>query len=148
LFSKLCVAGAELLSSTIKGLENGSITPQKQSEAEISYAPMLTKEMGLLDFNKTATELWYLIRGFNPWPLTYFYCNERRFKVYDAEPFNVSGHISGEFFIKDGKAYIGCAENTALMLKEICPDGSKKMDSAAFINGRFISEGQNLINQE
>ena len=144
LFDKLCIAGAELLSSTVKGLENGSIKPQKQSEKDATYAPMLTKEMGLLDFGKTATELWWLIRGFNPWPLTYFYYNERRFKVFDATPQNISGHQIGEFFVADGKAYIACAENTALMIKEICPDGSKRMDGSAFINGRFIKDGEIL----
>ena len=78
LFDKLCTAGAELLSTTIKGLEDGSVTPKKQNEEDATYAPMLNKEMGLLDFNKTATELWWLIRGFNPWPLTYFYYNAQQ----------------------------------------------------------------------
>lgn len=141
LFDKLCLKGAELLSTTVKGLEEGSITPKKQSENEATYAPILNKEMGLLDFKKTATELWYLIRGLNPWPLTFFYYNERRYKVYSAEPVNISGHNVGEFFIKDGKPYIACADNSALLIKEICPDGSKKMDSSAFVNGRFIAEG-------
>ncbi len=146
LFDKLCVAGAELLSSTIKGLEKGIITPKKQSEEDANYAPMLTKEMGLLDFNKTATELCCLVRGFNPWPLTYFYYNERRFKLFNAVAENISGYTAGEFFVKDSKAYIACGDNTALQIKEICPDGSKKMDSSAFINGRFIPNGANLNN--
>ena len=144
LFDKLCAVGAELLSSTIKGLEDGSVTPKKQNEEDATYAPMLNKEMGMLDFNKTATELWWLIRGFNPWPLTYFYYNDRRYKVFDAEPHCIKGYNVGDFFVRDGKAYIACAENTALMIKEICPDGSKRMDSAAFINGRFIPDGENL----
>lgn len=146
LFDKLCLEGAKLLSSTIKGLESGAIVPKKQSEEGANYAPMLSKEMGLLDFNKTATELWWLVRGFNPWPLTYFYYNERRFKVFEVEPKNISGHKTGEFFIMDGKAYIACADNTALLIKEICPDGSKRMDSSAFINGRFIPSGEVLNN--
>ena len=142
LFDKLCLKGAELLSTTVKGLEEGSITPKKQSENEATYAPILSKEMGLLNFGKNADELWHLIRGLNPWPLTYFYYNERRYKVYSAEPVNISGRSVGEFFIKDGKPFIACAENSALLIKEICPDGSKKMDSSAFVNGRFIAEGE------
>ncbi len=144
LFDKLCLAGAELLSTTVKGLEEGSITPKKQSENEATYAPILSKEMGLLDFGKNADELWHLIRGLNPWPLTYFYCKERRYKVYSAEPVRISGRSVGEFFIKDGKPFIACGENSALLIKEICPDGSKKMDSLAFVNGRFIAEGEIL----
>ena len=144
LFDKLCIEGAKLLSSTIKGLESGNITPKKQPDEGANYAPMLTKEMGLLDFGKNANELWCLIRGFNPWPLTYFYYNERRFKVFDAKPLNIKGYIAGEFFIEGSKAFIACGENTALEIIEICPDGSKKMNSSAFINGRFIASGEML----
>ncbi|MEE1026134.1 MAG: hypothetical protein U0L55_03895, partial [Acutalibacteraceae bacterium] len=64
------------------------------------------------------------------------------YKVYSAEPVNISGRSVGEFFIKDGKPFIACADNSALLIKEICPDGSKKMDSLAFVNGRFIAEGE------
>ena len=146
LFDKLCIEGAKLLSSTIKGLENGTITPVKQPEEGSNYAPMLTKEMGQLDFTKNAFELCNLIRGFNPWPLTYFYYNERRFKVFSAEATALKGnHSLGEFFVENGNAFIACGESTALIIKEICPDGSKKMDSSAFINGRFI-KNQDIIN--
>lgn len=141
LFDKLCLEGAKLLSSTIKGLESGSITPKKQDDNGANYAPMLTKEMGLLDFSKNANELWCLIRGFNPWPLTYFYYNDRRFKVFSATPINAKGHSAGEFFVEGKEAFIACGEDTALKITEICPDGSKKMDAAAFVNGRFISNG-------
>lgn len=144
LFDKLCLEGAKMLSSTIKGLENKSITPKKQGEDGTNYAPMLTKEMGLLDFSKNANELWCLIRGFNPWPLTYFYYNDRRFKVFSANPVKVGGHSVGEYFTEGKKVFIACGENTALEILEICPDGSKKMDSAAFVNGRFIPDGENL----
>lgn len=146
LFDKLCYEGAALLSSTVKALEKGSIIPQKQDDEGANYAPMLTKEMGLLDFNKNANELWYLIRGFNPWPLTYFYYNERRFKVFSAKPINTINHSAGEFFVEGKQAFIACGENTALEILEICPDGSKKMDSAAFVNGRFIQNGDILNN--
>ena len=141
LFDKLCKEGAKLLSSTLTGLVNGTITPKKQPEEGSNYAPMLTKEMGQLDFSKNAFELCNLTRGFNPWPLTYFYYNERRFKVFVAEATNLKGNREiGEFFVDSGNAFITCGENTALVIKEICPDGSKKMDSSAFINGRFIKD--------
>ena len=52
----------------------------------------------------------------------------------------------GEFFIEGKHAFIACGENTALEILEICPDGSKKMDSAAFVNGRFIQNGDILNN--
>lgn len=141
LFDKLCHEGAKLLSSTLKGLEDGSVVPKKQPKEGANYAPMLTKEMGCLDFNKTAYELNCLIRGFNPWPLTYFYYNDRRFKLIAADAVCKTGHKPGEYFEEQGSAYIACNNDTAIMIKEICPDGSKRMDSKAFINGRFIKPG-------
>ena len=146
LFDKLCLEGAKLLSTTVKGLENGSITPKKQDENGANYAPILTKEMGKLDFTKSADELDCLIRGFNPWPLTYFFYNDRRFKVISAKKAIDGDHKCGEYFEKDGEAFIGCGEGTALKITEICPDGSKKMDAKAFINGRFITAGDIVNN--
>lgn len=141
LHDKLSLLGAELLSKTIKGLESNEITPKKQDDSKANYAPILTKEMGRLDFSKSANELSCLIRGLNSWPLTYFYHNDRRFKVWSAKAVELAGYEVGEFVIKGSDAYIVCGENTALMLLEICPDGSKKMDAKAFINGRFIANG-------
>lgn len=141
LFDKLCKLGAETLSKTLVGLENKTITPIKQDESKATYAPILTKEMGKLDFTKNANELSCLIRGFNSWPLTYFYYNDRRFKVWSAKPVKVTGHMAAEYFEESGNAYIACGDDTALQICEICPDGSKKMDAKAFINGRFIQNG-------
>ena len=141
LFDKLCVLGADLLSSTLKGVAEGTIKPQKQSNEGSNYAPILTKEMGRLDFKKSAKELDFLIRGFNPWPLTFFFYGDRRFKVISAKPLDYQGKKPGEYFEENGRAYIACGENSALEINLICPDGSKKMDSKAFINGRFIPNG-------
>lgn len=141
LFDRLCILGAELLSSTAKGLEARTITPKKQPEEGATYAPMLTKEMGKLDFKKSASELSCLIRGFNSWPLTYFFYDNRRFKVISAVPVEGISRKAGEYFEEKGEAYIACADNSALRITEICPDGSKRMESKAFINGRFIPVG-------
>ena len=66
LFDKLMVLGAEAILETLEGLENGSITPEKQGESPTDYAKMLTKAMGLIDFTRTAAELDCFIRGMNP----------------------------------------------------------------------------------
>lgn len=144
LHDRMALAGAELLSSTVTGLANGQIKPVKQPEEGVTYAPILTKEMGKLDFSKSAEELSCLIRGFYSWPLTYFLYGARRFKVWKAEPVCGSQHPAGTYFEKDGMPYIACGEDSALKLLEICPDGSKKMDAKAFINGRFIEAGAML----
>ena len=141
LHDRMSVVGAELLSETIKGLENGTVTPIKQPEEGASYAPMITKQMGQLDFSKSARELDCLIRGFTPWPLSYFYSDNRRFKIYSARPGADTSKKPGTIFYTAGKVLVACGDGRSLEITEICPDGSKRMESAAFINGRFIEDG-------
>ena len=65
--------------------------------------------------------------------------------IENLKPESTFGNSRFDFsFIKDGKPFIACGENSALLIKEICPDGSKKMDSLAFVDGRFIAEGEIL----
>lgn len=141
LHDRMALAGAKLLSSTIFGLVEGRIQPVKQPEEGVSYAPILTKEMGKLDFSKSAECLSCLIRGFYSWPLTYFVHGTRRFKVWQAEPVCGCAYQPGTYFEQDGEPMIACGEDSALRLVEICPDGSKKMDARAFVNGRFLEIG-------
>ncbi len=144
LHDKLSLAGAELLSVTLEELEKGTVTPEKQPD-EATYAPILTKEMGFLDFTKPAYTLDCLIRGFTPWPLTYFYFEGRRFKVLKAKPCDTSKYKdTGILYEENGEVYISCGGGTSLKIENVCPDGSKKMDASAFLNGRFIASGSKL----
>ena len=140
LHDKMSVVGAEALAETISLLEKGNIIPKKQPNDGVSYAPIITKQMGQLDFRKSAEELDCLVRGFTPWPLSYFYYDGRRFKVYSAAVSEKTAKEPGTLFYEKGKILIACGNLSALEIKEICPDGSKKMNAASFINGRFIED--------
>ena len=141
LFLRLSQMGAELLSKTVTALAAGTLKATPQPQAGVTHAPIITKEMGVLNFNQTAAQLDCLIRGFTPWPATFFYANGRRFKVLKAAPAAVSLLGGpGTACFKNGHFYICCAQNTVLEVLELCPEGSKKMAAAAFINGRFLSE--------
>ncbi len=144
LHDKLSEVGSKLICSTLLGLENGTVKPIPQPSEGVTHAPILTKEMGRLDFNKTAAELDCLIRGFTPWPLCYFYFEGRRFKVLKALPVKGENTEPGILFEKGGEVFISCGKNSALQIINICPDGSKKMDYKAFLNGRFIESGSKL----
>ena len=81
---KLSEVGAKLLVRTLKGLEEGSITPVKQ-EGESCYASMIDKTMGNLDFTRPAVELERLIRGLNPVPAAYTYLEGRKVKLWSPK---------------------------------------------------------------
>lgn len=142
LFEKLSTMGAELLSKTVTALENGTVTPVPQPEIGATHAPIISKEMGVLQFSKTAGELDCLIRGFTPWPAACFYYENRRFKVLSAAVASVTAlKEPGTVFYQNGRFYISCAQQTVLEILTVCPEGSKKMEAPAFINGRFLPEG-------
>ncbi len=145
LFNKLSKLGAKLIVSTVDKLKKGQINPRKQPEQGVSYAPIIKKSMGELDFNRPAAELYNLIRGFTPWPLAYFKYNDRRYKIFSASPDLKSNLPVGSLFYSENAAFVVCGDQMTLRINEICPDGSKKMDAKAFINGRFIENKTKLL---
>lgn len=144
LHDKMAVLGAKVLKETVSAMEKGAITPIKQPEEGSNYAPIISKQMGQLNFNKSAEELDCLVRGFTPWPLSYFYYGGSRFKVYSATVSEKTVKEPGTLFYEKGRILIACGNSTALEIEEICPDGSKKMNAASFINGRFIEDGTKI----
>lgn len=84
LFDKLQIAGSELLIETLPKIEAGEIVPTKQDEALATHAKMLTKELGNIDFTKTADEIEHLIRGLNSWPSAYTYYGNKTMKIWKA----------------------------------------------------------------
>ncbi len=85
LFDKLALAGGDLILETLAGLEAGTITPVKQDEAKATHVGMIRKEMGNLDFTKSAAELERLVRGLNPWPSAYTFLDGKMLKIWKAE---------------------------------------------------------------
>ncbi len=85
LHDKLMVLGADLLLETLKKLEDGTAIREKQNDEESCYAKMLSKDMGQIDFTKSAREIECLIRGMNPWPSAYTSLDGKTMKVWEAD---------------------------------------------------------------
>ena len=133
LFKKLSVLGADLLIETLPRYLSGELKPQAQDESKATYAPILKKEDGLLDFTRPAEELARRVRAFNPWPGTFFEWNGGMLKVHraHAEMGNVS---AGERLVYRGQAAVG-AGSGLLILDEVQPPGKKSMSGKAFLAG-------------
>lgn len=145
LHDKLAEAGAKLILTTLEKLENGTAVREPQDDSLSCYASMLTKNMGLLDFTKPATELERLIRGLQPWPCAYTTINGKNAKIYEAavvalpeaaEP-GIITQVTKKSFT------IACGIN-GLMIKKLQPEGKKVMDTAAFLAGNKLEAGQKL----
>ena len=132
LHDRLSVMGAELIVKTVHEAENGTLVREKQDDNKSCYASMLTKEMSVIDFSKTAQQVHDLVRGLNSWPSASAVLNGKRMKIHrtliadgNGEPGQV---LSLEPFV------VACGSG-AVEITELQPEGKKKMSAQAFLNG-------------
>lgn len=139
LFERLSHIGAELLVETIDKLQNNEVAPQKQDESQAVYAPMLSKELALIDWNRTAESIRNLIRGLNPQPAAFTLLDGAKFKIFSADILEASG-TPGAIFTANKSICVYCADK-ALRLGEIQAENGKRMMSGVYLLGHPIKEG-------
>ncbi len=139
LHDRLAELAPKTLLETLRQLEAGTLTPVKQNDADSSYATRITKEMSSLDFTKPAEQLHNLIRG-----ITGFTTLEgKRLKVYRSL---VTGAVSGEpGTIVDAEQFVvACGDGKGLQLTEIQPEGKRRMQTAEYLRGKKLKQGEIL----
>ena len=134
LFAKLAPLGADLLVETLPRYLSGELVPQPQPEEGATYAPMLKKEDGRLDFNQPAVALERRVRAFSPWPGTYFDWNGAPLKVLRASVSEAKSPGAGCRLTVEGRPAVGTGEGI-LVLEEVQPAGKKPMPGKAFLAG-------------
>ncbi len=146
LFDVLANAGAPLVVETLAGLADGSVTPKPQSEEGVTFAPMLDREDGRMDFAaRAAHEIYNRWRGFRPWPGAFTSLDGKKFIVHrmalaDAEM--IAAHIDaqpGLVHVHDGRMFAACAGDTWIELIEVQLEGKKRMPATEFLRG--VSRG-------
>jgi methionyl-tRNA formyltransferase len=126
--------GADLLIETLPDYIAGTLIPQPQPEEGSTYAPMLRKEDGLLDFTHPATELERRVRAMNPWPGAWFEWNGSVLKVGSASVSHGKGSPAGHRIIVEGRPAVMTADGM-LILEEVQPAGKKMMTGRSFLAG-------------
>ena len=151
LFDILAKAGAPLVVETLAGLAAGTIHPQPQNHAGATFAPILDREDGRMDFaTHTAHELYNRWRGFQPWPgaFTTFETKKlivHRMEVAPAPDGNRAGLPEpGWLRIENHRIFVGCAGNTWLELIELQLEGKKRLLAAEFLRGNPLVSGARL----
>lgn len=137
---RLAPAGADLLVQTLARVDN--IVPQKQDEAEATYAPILKKEDGHIDWSMSAAEIVNRVRGFVPWPGCYGSLRGLRFHIWRAKPAE-GAFPPGQLHAAGNRLYAGCRAGSIELL-EVQMEGKKRMAAAAFLNGFTLNEGDAL----
>lgn len=141
---KLSIVGARLLVKTLELLSGGMITPRPQGEAEASYAPMLRKDDGLMDWGKGAEELGNLVRGLFPWPGAHTRWDGRLIKVHRAKALtNDDGAeaLPGTVIDASGDAIRVKCLRGSLDILELQPESKRRMNASDFIKGYRIKRG-------
>jgi methionyl-tRNA formyltransferase len=134
LASRLSLLGAELLLDTLPGYINGEIRPSPQEDDKATYAPMIQKSDGLLDFNKAADLLERQVRAYEPWPTSYLVWEGRRIVVRSAHSKPSDETEVGLVLKRNGHPAIVTTKG-ALVLDLIQPAGKKPMRGDAFLRG-------------
>lgn len=135
LSKRLAEIGAELLLETLPDYLDGKIIPQEQDHNRATYAPMLKKEEGELDFNQSAESLWRKVRAYNPWPSAFTYLEGSRLIIHEAAPIEIEhNYPNGQTLRYQKKAAIATA-NGLLELITVQPSGKKPISGNDLING-------------
>lgn len=145
LHDKLAVAGADLLVETLKLFENNTVSREKQDDSKSNYAVKLTKELGQINFDKSAVEIERLIRGLNPWPSAYTSLDGKTLKVWKAEVVDTDDQYenakNGEIVSVTKHSILVKTGDGILALKEIQLEGKKRMDVTSFLCGVALEVG-------
>lgn len=145
LFDRLASMGSSLLLETMKKIEDGTITRTPQNHEESTYAKMLSKSMGELDFTKPAVELERYIRGLNPWPSAYTKYQGKTLKIWKAKVTDgVSGKEPGEIVKIDKNSFTIQTGEDALTVLELQLEGKKRMQCGDFLRGVKVEKGMRL----
>ena len=147
LFETLAQAGAPLVVETLAGLSAGTLAPRPQSHEFATFAPLLDREDGRMDFwARAAHELYNRWRGFQPWPGAFTMLNGKKLIVHrmmlargtagDAQP--------GTIRVDEERLFAACAANTWLEFIEVQLEGKKRMAAAEFLRGNPLPAGARL----
>lgn len=141
LHDALAVQGAELIVKTLNLIADGKKpTAQPQPTEGSTYAPLLTKEDGRIDWQQPADTIERQLRALHPWPGVWCLCNGQRLKVLEASVEKKQGS-PGE--ILDRRLVVACGKD-ALLLKKVQPQNRKPMEGLAFMNGTHMNVGDKL----
>lgn len=152
LFDRLASFGGPMVLEVLEQAEAGTLQPISQNHEKHTYAKMLSKETGHIDFTHSAVQIERLIRGLNPWPSAYAYLGDKMIKLWSAEvipseqaadhgldsaePGIVVAVNKQDFVIQTGDGY--------LAVQEVQLAGKKRMDTESFLRGYSLTEGTKL----
>jgi methionyl-tRNA formyltransferase len=152
---RLAELGGPLVAESLVKLDRGEIAPIPQDSAQATYAPMLTKELGRIDWSQTGSEIYNRIRGLAPWPGAFSTFRGRLCHVWGrpsaptttAEPSSgVIGQDAGTLIVNDAVIEVLCGKGTRLRVEAVQVEGRKRIGAREFANGARLKSGERFGN--
>jgi len=145
LLGKLGGLGASALGEALRLFARGELPRTPQDHSKATLAPMLRREDGEADFSRTALDLDRRRRGFTPWPGLWTRASGSVLKVHDSEVLPSGGRATGEIVEASASGIdVSCGEGTVLRLREVQPEGGRRMPASAYLAGHPLRPGDRL----
>jgi len=141
LYARLSEMGGEVLMETVKAIESGTLSPEKQDDSLTCYSPMIRKEMSALDFSKAAAEVHNTIRGVTGFAML----EGKRIKVYRSEiSDNIAPDAENGAIVDTDRFTVKCGDGKCVTFLEVQPEGKKRMKTEDFLRGKKLTKGERL----
>ena len=142
LHDKLSELGAEMIVKALAAMEAGTLTATPQGDGKTCYASMLKKEMGCIDWNKSAEDIEHLVRGLYPWPGTYTFLDGKMIKICSVSVGNDKGsELCGELCEVSKDSLTVSTKEGTIVIHELQPEGKKRMSVHDFLLGNKVQKG-------
>jgi methionyl-tRNA formyltransferase len=144
-YENLAEVGAELMVETLRRLEKGDLYPAIQDHVLATHAPILTREDGRIDFNRSAKEIRDRWRGFQPWPGAFTTLRGKKLIVHRMKSVEHEKPLApGLLHIHENRILAGCGGGTAIAFEELQLEGKRRMEVSEFLRGNPIDSGDRL----
>ncbi len=145
LSARLAAMGADLLVETLAGLAAGTLLPRPQDSSQATYAPILKKEDGVVDWSWPAAKVHNRVRGFQPWPGAHTLFRGQALNVWKTRPAGERlGGPPGALHPRRPRLLVACGEGSALELLEVQLEGRRRISGEEFLNGQRVKENEVL----
>ncbi len=144
LFDRLKVLGAGMLLEALKGIQDHSLTPRKQNDAEATYAHMLSKDEATVDWTMPARQVHDLVRGMDPWPVARTVFEGKTIKLFGSELSSLKGGKPGEVMSLENGLTVCCGDGGCVTFGYLQLEGKKKLAAQDFLRGSHVTEGSVL----
>jgi methionyl-tRNA formyltransferase len=145
LASRMAEAGAPLIADTLGKLSRGEIRPNAQDSSQASYAPLLKKEHGRIDWSLPARQIYNRMRGFTPWPGAYTSFRGQTCQLWGRpadSAMAAQNEIPGRLEASSEAVYVVCGEGSCLQIEGVQIEGRKRVKAREFVNGARLTPGE------